>query len=34
MEISEKKILQLINECKAEDLLNDEALIEALQHSK
>jgi hypothetical protein len=34
MERSEKQILQLINESNAEDLLNDEKLIEALQHSK
>ena len=34
MEVIEKKILKLINECNAEDLLNDENLIEALRFSK
>ena len=34
MEKSEKRILQLINESNASDLLNDEILIEALQESQ
>jgi hypothetical protein len=34
MEISEKRILQLINDSKGEDLLNDEKLIDALDESK
>jgi hypothetical protein len=34
MEKSEKRILELINESKGEDLLNDEKLIDALDKSK